>query len=347
MPVWVEVMSQQLPTVPPVWPELARHWQLPDLVPYVQFLYRFQVVSSVGNTDSARVDVFAAMAQLRAIISDVQADELLFNLDRDLTGRVGLEDFQKFLQNWRVHIPRWQMAALFEAFVVALHREPTVEETVLGMALISRSPATSPCGQAWQALAKTLGEQISATGRSLVSFFKHFDKNRDGFMSPQELKQALLEGVPSLGSRFSDSQFETLMVHIDSQGLANGRISLVEFLRAVGPQQLEADLAHALLGEVLRPLYFRRPALEPIFQRLDPASKGAVSLVQFLDGLRELQRQLEAAGNDEENCFTDCQAWAIAEIASGNALCEGSEGHKVLVKYRNFLESLKIVDVQR
>jgi len=331
---WKQIMSSLLREVPPVWEDLMEEWQLPEQVPYVQFLHRFQVVSELASRShgGTHIDVFYAMSQLRVVISDVQGDELLRGLDRDLSGTVDLVEFQDFLQSWRIDVPRWQTAALYEALSFSLGHNPLVEDVVLAIALISRSPVASPCGSAWMETAKAVGEEILASGQSLVGFFRRWDADGNGFLSPAEVERALLQGLPSVGQQFSVEQMQALVHHMDSQGVQNDRVSLIEFLRAVGPRGLARELSAALLGEVLRPVLQYRSVLEAVFQRYDPISSNMVSLEQFRSGLDEMSRQLVADG---DKALTGYQVQAVAEIASGGAAC---------VQYREFLRSLRVVD---
>lgn len=308
-------------------------WRLADPVPYVEFLHRFQIVSELApGRHATHIDVFHAMAQLRVQISDVQADELMRGLDRDMSGVVDLQEFQQFLMDWRIEIPRWQTAALYEALVCSLKHHPAVEDVLLGIALISRSPVASPCGTLWLEAAKTVGEEIEKSGQSLVAFFRQWDADMSGFLSPNEVEHALLRGLPQIGQQFTLDQMRALVCHMDAQGVQNDRVSLIEFLRALGSRSLERDLSSALLGEVLKPVFLYKPMLEAFCQRHDPISSNSVSAEQFRAGLREMNRQLEVDGSI---VLSECQMQAVGEIASGGAST---------VQYRGFLHSLRVVD---
>jgi len=326
---WKQTLASMLRDVPPVWDNLIEEWELEEPVLYVQFLHRFQIVGELKRP----IDMFSAMSQLRVSISDIRADELLAGLDQDLSGTVDLQEFQQFINKWGIDIPHGQTAALYEA--LSLHsagKRPVVEDILLGIALISKNPVAQPCGDAWMETAKVVGEEIAKSGQSLVSFFRRWDTDRSGFLSPTEVELALLKGLPSVGQQFSADQMQVLVHHMDAQGVANDRVSLIEFLRALGPRTLARDLSSALLGEVLKPVFQYRPTLEAIFQRLDPISSNEISLNQFIMGLDEMNRQLVADGG---MVLTAYQKQAVAEIASGG---------KQKVKYRDFLRSLKVVD---
>lgn len=328
-------MAKIMPDVPsPVWQQLIQEWRLAHPVPYVTLLHRFQITSELASSENAtHVDVFSAMAQLRVTVSDIEADALVRGLDKDLSGVVDLQEFQGFLHDWNIQIPQWQTAALFEALLLGLEgRKPSVEDVLLSLALVSRSPASNPFGFAWSETARAVGVEIQRTGQSLVSFFRRWDENRNGFLSEVELESALVKGLPAIGSKFSKEQMQALVTHIDSQGVQNDRISLIEFLRALGPRKLAQELAGALLGEVLKPVYFYRSALETIFQRHDPFNSNCVHADEFLDALREINRQLVADGHPT---LTESQAQSVCGIASGGT---GK------VQYRDFLRSLRVID---
>lgn len=309
-------------------------WQLTEPVAYVQFLHRFQIISELTPQRSvaAHIDVFHAMSQLRVNISDLQADTLLQGLDRDLSGTVDLLEFQRFLEEWHIEVPQRQTAALYEALCFSLGRNAAVGDVVLAIALISRSPLAGPGGSEWVEVAKEVGEEILSSGQTLVGFFRQWDTDRNGFLSAAEVERALVHGVPRVGKRLTAEQVTALVHHMDSQGVHNDRISLIEFLRAVGPRTLARELSGALLGEVLRPVLEYRSVLDAVFQRIDPVSSNSVSLEQFRAGLEEMNRQLSASG---DAALTEYQLQAVGEIASGGAPS---------VQYRSFLHSLRVVD---
>lgn len=334
---WTQILTTTLDSVPNAWTELARVWKLRLNVDYIEFLHRFQILSEVQGARTTKVDAFSAMAQLRMELNDVQADDLFKWLDRDLDSVVNLDQFNRFLSEWKIQIPQWQTAAVFEAMFVQFNRNLTVEDVILAVSMISRNPEEEQGNFTWHKTAQEIGEHIVASGTSLVKFFRKWDTSepRDGFIDLGELERALQEGVPGFEQRFSPEEVKGLMEYIDSQGVSNDRISLVEFIRALGSQQLAKELTISLLAEVLKPVYFYRPTLEATFQRYDPTSSGTISLEQFTAGVMEMNRQLEL---DDFEPLTDFQAKAVCEIASG-----GLEE----VHYRSFLQSLKAVDTQK
>jgi len=330
---WQRVMSAQLSDIPPVWEDLGRSWELANRVSYVTFLSRFQITTELlSNPASTHTDLFSAMNRLRGNISDVCVADLMRGLDQDLDGSVDLHEFQAFLKSWNVDIPPWQSASLYQTLLNNLQRNPVTEDVLLTLALISDRPQTSPCGSEWLDSAKNVGKAILRSGRTLVGFFLEFDADKNGFLSTEELEAALCKGLPGFGSAFSREQVEALISTMDAQGVANGRVSLVEFLRAVGPRKLEMQLSKALLGEVLKPVFFHRSVLEAVFQRYDPSATNVVSLDQFRAGLVEMNRIMTEEG---DTVLSEYELEAVAEIASG---CTRE------VQYREFLRSLRTVD---
>lgn len=318
------------------WAAMVKEWNLGQSVDYVQFLHRFQIVTELyGRAGSTHVDVFSAMSRLQVQISDVQADILVQGLDQDLSGRVDLDEFNRFLQMNHLQIPPWQTAALFEAMTVACARGPTVEDVLLALALVSTRNESSPASAAWSSAAKTIGEHIASSGQSFVAFFRKWDINKDGYLELPELVQALKTDVPAVGARFNDEQFEVLVKYMDSLGVQNDRVSLVEFLRAVGPANVAKILQSYLLEELLKPVYFHKPMLTSFLNRCDSSSSSMVPVDKFRLGILEMSRLLISNG---EPPLTDCRVNAICEIASGG---------KEVVKYTDFLQSMKAADMHK
>lgn len=331
---WAETMAKALPDAPPVWSDLISVWGLSDPVDYVEFLHRFQIVPEMRSGSGAtHVDAFQAMEQLQVSITDTHAEKLLREIDQDMSGTVDLAEFRHFLVHWGVDVPEWQTAAIFETLMVSLNRNPCVDDVLTAIALVSHreKEAHNKYG-AYADAAQTIGDEIKRSGMSHVDFFQRWDADRSGFLSASELEQALIEGLPDIGRQFTQQQIQALVGFMDTLGVENGRVSLIEFLRAVGPRRLARDLSAALLGEVLRPVFFYKHVLESIFQRFDPASTNTVSAAQFVRGLEEMNRQLAREGSQ---ALSECQLRAVSEIASGGS---GS------VQYRSFLGSLRLVD---
>eukprot|EP00929_Paragymnodinium_shiwhaense_P089222 TRINITY_DN4940_c0_g1_i1.p1 TRINITY_DN4940_c0_g1~~TRINITY_DN4940_c0_g1_i1.p1 ORF type:complete len:968 (+),score=194.32 TRINITY_DN4940_c0_g1_i1:136-3039(+) len=331
-----------------VWPELARNWQLGEdtdasptsgarvpagCIAYVDFLHRFKIQSvDVPVGEATHVDALQAMSRLQLEVSDLACDSLLQQLDRDFNGKVDFKEWVNFLQSHGTNIPQWQTAALFEAMIVCLGRSPTVEDAILSVALMSRRPVTANASS--PGCINTLhriGLEIERSGETLVGFFRKSDVDRSGFLDLLELKGALDRLLHGSDKKFTDDQVKQLMDHMDSLQ-RNGRVSLVEFLRAVGSPKLGRNLLNALLEEILKPVYFHKAMLLSFLARFDPAHSNKVSLEEFRAAVNEMNRQLKERG---EQALTDYQMAAVCEIASG------TQDH---VQYRAFLQSLKVVD---
>jgi len=325
---WLRIMGSI--AMPEALEALAEKWQLGNTrVEYVPFLHRFQIVSELAG--SSHVDVFRTMAQLGLQLSDVQCDTIVHGLDSDMNGTITLPEFQGFLAKNALEVPGCQAAALFEALTTFLARSPTIDDVMMAIALISSSPGSTTCiSEDWGKAAAVIGKQLShkESGR-LVSFFCRADRDFDGYLKLGEIRDAF--AFLSLEER----QLEAFVKHIDCQGVANDRVSLIEFLRGVGDPQLKRHLQSAILQEVLKPVYFYRAALESIFLKSDPMVSNQVTVEQFRAGVQEIVRQEVAKGR---RGLTDSQVDAVCEIA-----CKGSRQ----VKYHDFLQSLRAVDTLR
>lgn len=344
---WAECMHDTLgDTFANAWEVLAERWKLGGQVKYVPFLHRFQITSEAGHRrHSVPADVFTAMAQLRVKLSDVEAHKLLASLDQNANGQVDLEEFTRFLVKNDVGIPQRQAAALYEAIVTGASGRAYVHDVLMAMALITVTPIASETSSggaqkvaAWTSTARRLGEEITKQ-QSLVSFFDHADVDNDGYIDAGELRQALVAAVPNLASRFNQEQMNALAQHIDAQGVHNGRISLMEFLRAMGPARVAKLMQNALLGEALKPIYFHRTMLASFMAHYNPTGH-TVSVEQFRQGVFEMNRQCQLSESAEYATagLTPNQVEAVCEIASG-----GSD----LVYYDEFLKSLRVVDKEK
>ncbi|CAE8697365.1 unnamed protein product [Polarella glacialis] len=275
------------------------------------------------------------MSRLRLQLSDDKSDSLIRGLDSDLDGKVSLDEFSSFLATNMLDIPAWQTAALYEALVVCLERSIAVEDVCMAIARISTLPETSGQSRSsdtWAQTAAELGVELQKLS-SLFETFTRWDSNGDGFLSLEELQGALKRDLPEFSSKFSEDEFLCLMRHIDSLGVANNRISVLEFFRAVGPVKIKRALQLALLGEVLKPVYFYRAMLKSYLTSYDPSS-NIVTTSQFASSLKEMNRQLESSG---DMSLSESQINSVCEIASGGS---------ATVQYRDFLNSLRAVDRQ-
>merc|ERR1712118_450957 len=120
------------------------------------------------------------------------------------------------------------------------------------------------------------------------------------------------------------------------QGTAKGKVSIIHFLQVVGDRNCARALQAALLGEVLKTLYFHRHALRALFAVADPGFQGCVSLDAFTAAVTEVNVAIAGHG---EAPLTEPQVQAVVEMAG-----VGEDG---LVCYDEFLGSLEVVDTVR
>merc|ERR1719469_235561 len=154
----------------------------------------------------------------------------------------------------------------------------------------------------------------------LVEEFAKLDAINDLFLCKDQ----------GLGACMRRSEMDAPVNHLhDGSGM-----SLTQFLRNVGPRKLARDLEAALLSEVLRPVYIFRPRLIAHLSCVDENRTGDVSIVAFRSALDALAGEALKLGLPA----SDAQLRAACEIASG-----GSDR----VLYREFLRSLRGVDLMR
>mmetsp|Transcript_2463 Transcript_2463/g.5324 ORF Transcript_2463/g.5324 Transcript_2463/m.5324 type:complete len:1220 (-) Transcript_2463:89-3748(-) len=332
--VWQKIMQENLSELPaPVWPPMYEHWLLEDPVQYVEFLHRFQVVAEITRRGSAPGgDYFHSLNKVRLKTSDVSAKELLDALGGDSLLPVKVEDFSKFLNSWGAHLSDTQVRSLYNGIAVYLRRTPTVEDVLLGIALVSEQEQSRGNSDI-RDLAKWLGDTIPQRGRSLVGFFINYDTDRNGFLTPDEFTDAINHWQQGRSRQLQPQQISQLLQFIDSQGTQNGRIGLIEFLQALGPRQFAMELASLLLSNVLMPLYFYQPLLLSFCDRRRVSN--TVTKQDFYEALAEMGNRMKEAG---EQPLAHEQMLTICDIAAG-----GSRN----IQFKEFLNSLRAVDIQQ
>mmetsp|Transcript_12214 Transcript_12214/g.27651 ORF Transcript_12214/g.27651 Transcript_12214/m.27651 type:complete len:1183 (+) Transcript_12214:53-3601(+) len=328
---WTFIMSQQLPEVPAVWPALADSWGLKDPVRYVEFLHRFQIISEVSKS-VGNVDPFSAFTRVRLKMSNMSAKDLLEQFGAtDKTVTKG--EFARFLSNSGAELSEAQSTTLYNGMTEYLGRAPTVEDALLGIALVSvHETNTTSTGEASE-LSKWLGSQFVAERRPLAGFFILHDTDKDGFLSAQEFMQAVMSWQAGKPQQLSMQQLQMLATHIDAQGQKDGRIGLMEFLRALGPRAYSMQLASLLLTEVLKPVYFYKPTILDHFSgNTNSWFRTSVSYDSFYEALEEMNARMASLG---EVPMRHEQMQQVCDIASRG-------GNRVY--YKEFLDSLKAVD---
>jgi len=223
---------------------------------------------------------------------------------------------------FKVDIPAWQAAALYETFAEIVKENPlTLDSTILCLALMSRDPQAAAEAQ-WSNFADGVGQEITRMGHTLVGMFRSWDTDNNGFLSLSEL-EAGLEGI-------TREQAHDFMDYLDHD--ATGRVSILEFVRAVAPREMCVNLQKSVMKEVLQLVWLCRPALITLLGQQDPLCTGKVNAAAFRQCLLAVNRQLEQMGRKHLSAI---QLGAIGEIASGG---------KDQVEYRPFMEGLFVVD---
>jgi len=328
---WIAVMSQKLTEVPAVWPALADAWSLKDPVPFIEFLHRFRIVAESPKS----FDAFKSLDHVRLQVSDLSAKQLLAEFGGHSDREVSREQFQHFLNKWGADVSEAQAMSMYNGIKVYLNRTPSAEDVLLSVALMSTTETTtSSRGAEIIELAKWLGTALTAEDAPLAGFFIYHDLDRDGFLSTEEFIQAI-EAWQSTGKKqhLRREQLHELALLIDAQGQKNGRIGLMEFLRALGPRSFAMELAALLLAEVLMPVYFYKPTLmEHLYEH---AWRTTVSKGSFYKALEEMNGRMTQLGDTP---LRPEQMSLICEIAGGS----GERIH-----YREFLDSLRVVDTYK
>jgi len=145
-----------------------------------------------------------------------------------------------------------------------------------------------------------------------------------------EIEKGIHADLKSL--KFSHEEVSSLVEFIDSTGVTNGRVSLVEFVRALTPHEVLTALQKAMMREVLKRVWMGRPRLLTWLARHDPDHVNRVPTKVFREGIEELNKHFQQQGR---SLLSDTQVNAICEIASGSSRDVG---------YTAFLNSLHIAD---
>jgi len=313
--------------------QLAESWGLlPDaLVKYVGFLHRFQIRGGdEKECGSQPVDFLKEVSRIREAMLDAAEEDVAKMLDPNSDATVSKAELTALLPRFGVEVPTFQAAALYETIVAQAGEHPlTVDSAILCLALVSQAPV--PAGE-WSEFAEELGEQLRSTGQSLPKIFRSWDEDGSGFLSVAEL-EAVLVKLPC-DQAITHEQAATFAEYFDSVGLADGKVSIFEFVRALAPRKLALDLKGAMNKELLKLVWICRPALRTVMLCHDPLSTGKVDAECFCEGLGQINGQLERLGHP---VLSETQIKAVCEIASGG----GSE-----VWYRCFLESLHVLDIE-
>merc|ERR1719259_129342 len=111
----------------------------------------------------------------------------------------------------------------------------------------------------WSQVAERIGQDILRHGESYAGAFRFWDADRDGFLSLDELQQGLQQLPATQG--VDPGRIEDFMRHIEGMGIANRRVSLFEFVRAVAPRSLALELHSSMLKELLKRVWLCRPLL--------------------------------------------------------------------------------------
>merc|ERR1719343_554553 len=121
----------------------------------------------------------------------------------------------------------------------------TLDSTILCLSLMTRDP---PAVSQWSQVAESIGAELQKSGKSYASAFRQWDYNNDGYLSAEELREALQQ-LPCTRNLDSNN-INYFMSYIEGMGVSNRRISMFEFLRAVAPRNWSMELHQTMLKEV-------------------------------------------------------------------------------------------------
>lgn len=335
--LFLEVMAQILPEVPPVWAELSKIWDLSENVNYVHFLYRFRIRDATMHP--------------RMSLPDVEDKVLLEALKTSWSQAhtITLEDFKKLLVSWDLDMPLWQAAVWFHAIVKCFGgvHELVIEDIILAVMLStghSTFRAVRSVSPEWyESALVVISEGIVNNGQNVVQFYLDLDKERRGYVTFEQFKQAIASfpNMPII-SDLKHEQIEALARHIDDQGMQEGKVHFTSFCRALVPSRFWKQMLGEWMKEVLHPIYKHRQSLAAALSKMDPMERLVVSVEQFQDALHELNKR------EVWTPLPELHVKAICDIAAGSsrAASELESIGERRVLYSKWLSSLKVSDLE-
>merc|ERR1711970_1621583 len=118
----------------------------------------------------------------------------------------------------------------------------------------------------------------------------------------------------------SQQQVMALMAHISGMGVADNRVSVFEFVRAVTSRELAIQVQRSMVKEVLKSIWLLKPWLMSTLAKWDPASTMKIGGRTFYEALTEslpdMNQQLVERSLPK---LTEAQIGSIVEIASGGS----------------------------
>mmetsp|Transcript_4632 Transcript_4632/g.10796 ORF Transcript_4632/g.10796 Transcript_4632/m.10796 type:complete len:876 (-) Transcript_4632:249-2876(-) len=311
--------------------QLCAAWGLGETISYVRFLHRFQIrveATSAEPTSLPQGDLMREASKLRKNLVDLPNDALERLLDPDGDKKVSYLEFAKFLPSFSLQVSVWQAAALYETMASFLDQDPlTLDDAVLCLAIMSRDVV--PVGP-WQEVSEKIGNEIKGQGLSFAGIFRQWDLDCSGYLSFEELAKGL-RGLKTMKDALT-SEVEDFMKFCESMGVANRRISMIEFVRAVAPRELAVKLQQSMIRETLKQVWKTRPALVAMLAVCDPRASNTVTIGEFRDCLSHATAQLKEHGFEP---MSRVQVEVICELAAAGS---------TTVDYHSFMAGLHIVD---
>uniref|UniRef100_A0A7S2M0Y0 EF-hand domain-containing protein n=1 Tax=Zooxanthella nutricula TaxID=1333877 RepID=A0A7S2M0Y0_9DINO len=316
-----EIMS------PATFERLHASWNLGDPVGYVRFLHRFQIR---GPDEAVRVpDLLREVSKLRRQLLDAPSHGLERLLDPNGDRSVSQQEFTHFLPMFNLDVPPLHAGTLYQTMTGFCGQDPlTLDDTVLCLSIMSRDPP--PVNQ-WSPLAERIGQDISQYGLTYAGAFRHWDTDSDGFLQLGELQQGL-QHFPAT-KHIDRNSIEDFMCYIEGMGMANRRVSMFEFVRAIAPRSLALELHASMLKELLKRVWLCRPLLLSLLAKFDPRATNSVAVSDFKACLGEVNHMLERAGRP---MLSDAQINSITELAASGTRS---------VYYDRFIKGLHVIDL--